>query len=104
MGIVSWSKLSQLDLLNIADYIAKDSPIVAINFVEKILTYAKDLGNYPERGRIVPEFDKSNLRELIFQNYRIIYQVSDNKDVNIVTVTHGAMDLKLKYEKEKWQL
>lgn len=44
-------------------------------------------------GRIVPEINIENYREIIYGNYRIIYEYND-KVVNILTVHHSARDLR----------
>ena len=40
-------------------------------------------------GRIVPELDESNIRELILRNYRIIYRILGEK-IQIVRLFHGS--------------
>jgi len=46
-------------------------------------------------GRLVLEFEHTsvNLREVIYQGYRIIYRLTSDQDVEIVTVAHGREDL-----------
>ena len=44
---------------------------------------------FPESGRIVPEYNLRNIREIINQNYRIVYRVK-SEIVEIVTIVHGA--------------
>jgi plasmid stabilization system protein ParE len=34
-----------------------------------------DLADFPEIGRMVPEFRQPNLREIICRSYRIIYRL-----------------------------
>jgi len=47
-------------------------------------------------GRIVPELDEPNIRELILRNYRIIYRILEKK-IQIVRLFHGSriMDFKI---------
>ncbi len=47
------------------------------------------LALFPESGRVVPEYDRRDLRELLFQNYRIVYRIKGNQ-VQIAAVVHGA--------------
>lgn len=47
------------------------------------------LEHFPESGRIVPERDEENTRELIVGNYRIVYDIVDLK-IRILGVLHGA--------------
>ena len=53
------------DLENIRDYISKDSINYAVRFVEKIITNVDKLINFPQLGRIVPEFEKDDSLLLI---------------------------------------
>lgn len=47
---------------------------------------------FPHFGRIVPEFSQVNLREVIYENYGIVYAVVAD-DVFAVAVLHGSMDV-----------
>jgi plasmid stabilization system protein ParE len=60
-------------------------PDVGDRFVEEIVTRAEALRDYPDMGRIVPEFDQPFLRELIHPPFRIVYR-RDPKHVRIVRV------------------
>lgn len=53
--------------------------------------------------RIVPEFNRQDLREVIFGNYRIVYLVKDG-DVFILRVVHGARDLLALVRREPWDI
>lgn len=64
---IEWSARARTDLRELRTYIAQDSPHYARRFQEDI-------------------------RELIFQNYRIIYRIK-SEHVYIVTVLHGSRDL-----------
>jgi len=103
MGKVYWSKIAQSDLENIGNFIAIDAPIFAIDFIENLLRHTRNLENYPNIGRIVPEFDDKNLREIIFYNYRIVYEIRNN-NIYIVSVSHCSMDIVKKSKKEKWEI
>ena len=48
---------------------------------------------HPQLGRLVPEAEeREDVRELIFQSYRVIYLV-ETEQVSILTVIHGSRDL-----------
>jgi len=40
-------------------------------------------------GRVVPEYQQENLRERIYQNYRIVYRVQPEA-VEMVAIVHGV--------------
>ncbi|WP_199621642.1 type II toxin-antitoxin system RelE/ParE family toxin [Paenibacillus alkalitolerans] len=88
---VIWTISAFKDLQNIVAYISEDSPYYAMSFYEDVMDKAKTLMNFPHRGRIVPELDDPNMRELFVHRYRIIYRVS-NDNVIITTIIHGARD------------
>jgi toxin ParE1/3/4 len=80
-----WTQEALNKLIEIEEYISKDSPAQAVKFLDRLIARAKSLTNNPNKGRIVPEFSISELRELIFKNYRIVYIVRKNS-VDILTV------------------
>lgn len=50
----------------------------------------RTLQDQPELGRIVPEYERQDLREQIYpKNYRIVYQLEADR-VIIVTISHAA--------------
>jgi len=95
MAKVKWSKDSIDDLKEICRFIALDSPYYANILKDRIFEMAEHLELFPEMGRKVPESDDPKVRELIYKNYRIIYQVKEGY-LEIITVIHGGRLLKLK--------
>ena len=87
-----WTEPAIIDLENIWDYIAQDSKYYANIFVSKIVVSAKKIVDFPEMGRVVPEFNIKNIREIILKNYRIIYKIKKSQ-ISILTVIHGSRDL-----------
>lgn len=87
---VNFSELAYEDLLLIEDYISKDSPTLARNFISKIFDRVEILKTFPKSGRKVPEFNEENLRELISGNYRIVYRIYSMQEIVILRVIHGA--------------
>jgi plasmid stabilization system protein ParE len=75
MAEVCWSLTASADLQEIEDFIARDSPLHAVNFVDRIVEAAETLQQAPQLGRVVPEFGRTDLRELLFRGYRIVYLV-----------------------------
>ena len=95
---LEWTEPALSDLESIRDYITKDSEYYANRFVERIIEAVESLEKFPEMGRKVPEAEAENIRELLFQNYRIIYRV-ETDSILILTVIHGARDLSRKIYK-----
>ncbi|MBU1052789.1 MAG: type II toxin-antitoxin system RelE/ParE family toxin [Proteobacteria bacterium] len=85
---IVWTQEALEKLAEIEEYISKDSPKRAINFINYLIEQAETLINHPEIGRVVPEIGNENIRELIAKRYRIIYRLS-GKRVEILTVFEG---------------
>ena len=95
MAKIKWSKDSLEDLKEICRFIALDSPYYANMLNDRIFEMVEHLELFPEMGRRVPESDDSAVRELLYKNYRIIYQIKEGH-LEIITVIHGSRLLKLK--------
>jgi len=82
------------DLERIVAYIAPHNPEAAERIGNRLLDTALSLGVMPERGRIVPECGRPELREIIFRSYRVIYRVrATERSVEIVRFWHAARGL-----------
>jgi len=90
---IFWTKEALLRLQEIEEYISRDNPIGAIEFVDKLVTVAETIIDNPRKGRMVPELSLENIRELLHQNYRIVYLIKKNS-VDILTVFEGHQLLK----------
>ncbi|HEY1717648.1 MAG TPA: type II toxin-antitoxin system RelE/ParE family toxin [Verrucomicrobiae bacterium] len=79
------------DLERIVAYIAPHNAISAERMGNQLLDAALSLRTFPERGRMVPEFRRAELREIIFRSYRIIYRMNgSDQSLEIVRFWHGA--------------
>ena len=89
---VIWSEQALLDVEHIRDYIAQDSPAYAQPFIERLLHSTRHLREFPQSGRPMPEANTPNIREVIYQGYRIVYRLRPDT-FEIVMVAHGSRDL-----------
>jgi len=85
---IIWSPLSIERIEEIANYIRDDSVNASIVWVKAVFSKIERLKRYPKSGRIVPEAEREDIREIIYRNYRIIYRIDKNRLV-ILTVRHG---------------
>jgi plasmid stabilization system protein ParE len=87
-----WTDPSIADLRAIRDYIARDSEYYAADLVEQMVLSVERLVQFPKLGRVVPEAQDENIRELVQQSYRIIYRIVGER-IEILTIVHGSRDL-----------
>ena len=100
---ITWSDVAEADLDDLYDYIARDVPYYAEQFVDRLIDAVGALQDHPRLGRRVPEAeDREDVRELLFQGYRLIYLVGPEQ-VYILTVLHGSRDLAGQAEKP-WEI
>jgi plasmid stabilization system protein ParE len=89
---IKWSPRAASNLEEICNYIAKDSEYYASLFAKKVNNIVKSIPQFPKSGRIVPEYDNENLRERIYESYRIVYRLK-GEIIEIVAICHGAKPL-----------
>jgi plasmid stabilization system protein ParE len=82
-----WTARARADLRAIHDYIAKDSPTNAKRVVHEMHRKADGLVDTPRLGRVVPELNDSNIREIPAYSWRLVYHVRDGR-VFVLTVIH----------------
>ena len=87
-----WSQLAIDDLDEIANFIAKDSEDYAKIFVRKIVDQVEHIPDFPQLGRMVPEIQDEQVRERMYQNYRLIYRIK-NESIEIVRIFHHGRQL-----------
>jgi plasmid stabilization system protein ParE len=87
---INWTKFALQDLNEIAEFISKDSVRYAQMTVKYLFESLSLLKSHPKAGRIVPEFNESNLRELIRGSYRIVHRIVAKDRVDILTVHHAS--------------
>jgi len=98
-----WTLASQQDLIEIGDFIARDSIVFAVSSVERLVAAAEGLPASPLSGRVVPEYHREDLRELIVRNYRLVYLVR-TEEIIVVRVVHGARDFVTALGPQPWLL
>jgi len=84
--VISFAESALRDLEDVrAWYTEQGVPDVGAKLVEEVFQRVQALANYPDMGRVVPEFDQPFLRELIHPPFRIVYW-RDPQRVRIVRV------------------
>jgi len=85
---VVWSPRAIRRATEAARFIANDDPTAATEWARGLFESARRLANFPEMGRVVPEVGRSEIREIVFRDYRVFYR-SAPRLVEVLTVRHG---------------
>lgn len=86
---VVWSPRAIDRVVEIATYIAQDSPGAAQEWVERLFGHVDArLSAFPLSGKPARDVDTDDARELVFESYRVFYDVRDA--VEILTVRRGS--------------
>ena len=88
---IAWSHKAEKQLNQIFEYIAADSTFYAYRTVQQIILRVEDLARQPWQGRVVPEYEREEIREVFYSPYRIIYLLSDDQ-VEVLSVIHVLDD------------
>jgi toxin ParE1/3/4 len=70
---VFWTDIAIQHLSAIYSYIAQNSPAYAEKLIDQLTRRSQQIANFPLSGRKVPEFETTQIREVIEGAYRIIY-------------------------------
>lgn len=91
---ITWTNRARKDLKQISEYISSDSVKYAKSQLDRIFSKTQILIQLPLAGKVVNEINIRTIRELIEGYYRIIYRVSNSREISILAVHHGARNLK----------
>ncbi|MBW2018349.1 MAG: type II toxin-antitoxin system RelE/ParE family toxin [Deltaproteobacteria bacterium] len=86
---VKFTPSARAQFLSALSYIRKDKPSAAVSFLNRAEKILRRLEDFPESGRIIPEFPELPYREVVISPYRFFYR-SKNNIIWIVGVWHGA--------------
>jgi plasmid stabilization system protein ParE len=82
---VVWSHSATTDLESIIEHIYRDSEFYAAMVARELVSAARSLTTFSERGRVVPEYEDSTIRE-------IIVRVRSDR-VEVLRIIHGARQM-----------
>ena len=75
-------------------YEEQSAPKIGKRFVTEILDRIETLNDNPDIGRIVPEFDADNIRELIHKPFRVVY-LRESTSIFVIRVWRSERILEL---------
>jgi len=70
-------------------YIAKDQPVNAQRFVDRLAQRAEKIAEQPQAGLRVQKYRRDDVRQVIEGEYRIVYRILPDR-IDILTVRHKA--------------
>jgi toxin ParE1/3/4 len=88
---VTWSPLAEGQVDDAIAYIAADNPAAALEWLERLLDRVKSLSSFPDSGRVVPELQREDIREIIVSPYRVMYRRGADA-VEIAAVRQAARE------------
>ncbi|MCH7911085.1 MAG: type II toxin-antitoxin system RelE/ParE family toxin [Candidatus Hydrogenedentes bacterium] len=101
MATVLWTVGASADLRDIFAFLRRDSQVYASVLTARIIDAVERLGEYPNLGRMVPEYQDETLREVIVGNYRVVYRVRGQL-VGVIALVHGRQNLTATITDEPW--
>ncbi len=87
-----WTDTAVKHLSGIYAYIAQNSPQYARRVVDLLTRRSEQISKFPSSGRIVPEFETEQIREVIEGSYRIIYYIKPDQ-IDVLAVIHGSQQI-----------
>ncbi len=89
---VPWADTGPRHLDAIYRYIAQDSPAYAKRMVDRLTRRSQQIAEFPLSGRMVPEYQTTQIREVVEGPYRIIYYIKPSQ-IDVLGVIHAAQDI-----------
>lgn len=84
-----WTEAALGQLEAIRDYLARTSPEYAARVVERIVGRSERIVSFPRAGRMVPEYEIDEVRQVVEGAYRIIYLIKEEQ-VEVLAIIHTS--------------
>lgn len=89
MENIIWLNKANTDLIEIYNYISKNSFYYAKKTIDEIIKKAEILSDFPYIGEKIDNISNGEYRKIIYKSYKIIYEIDSNK-IYIHRVWHSA--------------
>ena len=76
---ILWTDAALNQLEAIRDYLAQTSSEYAQRIVERLVNRSEQIAAFPRSGRMVPEYEIDEVRQVIEASYRIIYLIKEEQ-------------------------
>lgn len=91
---IHWTNEAELWLKEIFNFISEDSKNMAKKVVSEIYEKVGILQSFPRVGYKYLNNEEQEIRILLYGHYRIAYLIKDEKNIDILGVFHGSLDIK----------
>lgn len=77
---VKWTRRGELRLRQCRDYLLEltQDPQTAYKFEDGLIDTSLQLADFPLSGTVVSEIGRKEIRELLYEGYRLIYKYTKN--------------------------
>ena len=90
---VLWTDAAIGQLESIYNYVSQTSPQYALRIIDQLIRSSDRIAVFPFSGRMVPEYELNEVRELIQGSYRLIYLIREEESrIEILAVIHGSRE------------
>ena len=86
---VLWTDAALSQLEAIRDFLAQTSPDYARRVVERLVNRSEQIATFPRSGRMVPEYEIDDVRQVIESSYRIIYLIKEEQ-IEVLAIVHTS--------------
>ena len=93
---IALSAEAEIDLEEIADFIAKENPARAISFARHLREKCDALATFPARFPLIPRREIHGIRKMVVGSYLIFYRIVEDT-VIVVHILSGAVDYERKF-------
>ena len=93
MAQIIWSNPAIEDLHQLREFYSQFSEGYADRLIDKLIARADILINFPQSGRMAPQFKDGLTRELVSGDYSIIYRIQDADTVTISRIQNNSKPL-----------
>lgn len=88
---IVFTEVASDDLESIVRFIARDNPVAAERFGNKLRECVYPLAQFPQLGRVMPEKGDENIREIVLGSYRIFYRTKhEHRLIEVLRYWHAA--------------
>lgn len=79
MNEVVWKDAAREEVRAIYSYVFDQSPKAAENWADELAKKIEYVTQFPEMGRIVPDYQIAEIRELFVGRYRLLYSIQEQQ-------------------------